>query len=219
VIFPWWVRLAEELWPRGSWNEQIKKLWQERLTTEGKSNPEELAQCIRNVRCMRSSERVEIAWVLAELAEYRRRKAGQQGNLQSRIEAATIRQERERAMAEEVADEDAARRTALSMLPPEELSRLKALVSRSLPHLRMHGHPSGWSGIAVGLVHAAGIESGSWLTSSREPSPAPGPSCATGGSASTDPPRHPSSSLPAEMPHGTALVGASAQSLDPAEFW
>lgn len=219
MIGSWWVSLAQELWPRATWNEQIRKLWQERLAGEAKTNPEALAQCIRNVRCARSSERVELAWVLAELGEYKRRQSGEQDSLESRIAAEAKRREEDAALAAEVADEDAARRTALAMLDPEELASLKSQVARSLPLLKMRGPVSGWSAIAVGLVHATGIERGSWSIASPEPSLVPGHSSGTDGWLYTGQPKPHSSSSPPEGPHGTPSAATPEPSEALAAYW
>lgn len=215
----WWVRLAEELWPRGTWNDQIRKLWTERLWGEAERRPEVVAQCIRNVRCNRSSERVEIAWVLSEISQYTQNQLRADHGKDARIAAAVARAQEDAALRREVADEDAARRTALSHLPEETLLELKGHVGRCLPFLRMAGPVSGWSAMAVGLVHATGIERRSWSTPSPEPSPDPEPSCVTGGSSSTDPPRPLSSSWPADPPHGEPSEGEPQPSEALAEFW
>lgn len=197
----WWVRLAEELWPRSTWNEQIRKLWGERLRSDAERFPEALAQAIRNVRCQRSSERVEIAWVLAEYAQYQRnQRAAQQGT--TREEAAQQRLEEDLVLQREVADEHAAMRTAVGNLPEAWLDPIRQRLKRYLPASPTAGDPSGWSMLAVGLAHAIGTEWDSWSTPSPGPSHDLEHSSDTAGSASTDPPRQASSSSPADMPHG-----------------
>jgi hypothetical protein len=211
-LSPWWVRLAEELWPRATWNDQIRKLWTERFRNE---EGEMLAQCIRNVRCSRSSERVEIAWVIAEVQQFKSNRQKHR-NQQEPKEDPKERADREAAEAEA----DAAGWVAsLRMLPEEELSRLKAHVARCLPGLRMRGDPTEWSRLAIGLVHACGVERNSWSTPSPEPSPVLEPSSVTGASASTGLPRHRSSSSPAGTPLGEPSDETVPASAGHAEFW
>jgi hypothetical protein len=218
VSAQWWVRLAEELWPRSTWNDQIRKLWGERLRSDAERHPEAVAQCIRNVRCARSSERVEIAWVLSEYAQYQRnQRQAEQG--QTREEAAQNRLAEDLELQREVADEHAAMRTAVRNLPEEWLEVIRQRLKRYLPASPTNGDPIGWSMLAVGLAHAIGVECGSWSTPSPEPSHGLEPSSGMGESASTDPPRQASSSSPAEVPHGTLLVATPGPSADLAEFW
>ena len=209
---PWWVRLAEELWPRATWNDQIRKLWAERFRNE---EGEMLAQCIRNVRCSRSSERVEIAWVIAEVQQY---KLNRTKHLRKDGPKEDPKERADREAAEAQADA-AGWVASLRMLPEEELSRLKAHVARCLPGLRMRGDPTEWSRLATGLVHACGVERNLWSMPSLEPSPVLEPSSVTDGSASTGLPRHPSSSSPAGMPPGEPSDETGPASAGHVEFW
>jgi hypothetical protein len=211
-VSPWWVRLAEELWPRATWNDQIRKLWAERFRNE---EGEMLAQCIRNVRCSRSSERVEIAWVIAEVQQY---KMNRTKHLRKDGPKEDPKERADREAAEAQADA-AGWVASLRMLPEEELSRLKAHVARCLPGLRMRGDPTEWSRLATGLVHACGVERNLWSMPSLEPSPVLEHSSVTDESASTGLPRHPSSSLPAGMPPGVPSDETGPASAGHVEFW
>lgn len=206
---PWWVDKAEKLWPRSIWTDEIRRLWSERLRN---AEPEVLSQCLDNVRCDRSSERVEIAWVLAALAEH---KANQRRSMAA-VEPREDPEERMRRERVEADDESDRMRADLESLPEQELDSLRDRVRLSFPALRMSGPVRGWSRMSVGLVHAIGVTSGSWSTPSLAPSLGSGPSSATARSASTDPPRPPSSSTPSGSPPGRA---SDARSPDPADFW
>lgn len=210
---PWWVRLAEELWPRATWNDQIRKLWSDRFRNDAN---ETLAQAIRNVRCSKSSERLEIAWVIQELATI---KANQKKHLAKSSEPAEDPAARAQREAAEVDAEIEHATASLKLLPPEMLASLTREVQRCLPALRMRGDVSEWSRLAIGLTHALGLQRNSWSTPSPEPSPGLEPSCGTDESASTGQPRPSSSSSPAESPHGERSDEATQPSPDLAVLW
>ena len=209
---PWWVRLAEELWPRATWNDQIRKVWTDRFRNDAN---ETLAQAIRNVRCSKSSERLEIAWVIAELAAI---KANQRKHLRN-DEPAEDPVDRARREAEEADAEIVQAAASLKLLPPEDLRSLICEVQRCLPGLRMRGEVSEWSRLAIGLAHACGMERRLWSMPSLGPSPVLEHSCVTGECASTDRLRPSSSSSPAANPHGERSDEATQPSPDLAVLW
>ena len=209
---PWWVRLAEELWPRATWNDQIRKLWTDRFRNDAN---ETLAQAIRNVRCSKSSERLEIAWVITELGTI---KANQKKHL-SKQESGEDPDDRARREKEEADAEIVQAAASLKLLPPEDLRSLICEVQRCLPGLRMRGEVSEWSRLAIGLAHACGMERRLWSMPSLGPSPVLEHSCGTERSASTDPLRLSSSSSPAANPHGERSDEATQPSPDLAVLW
>lgn len=209
---PWFVKLAEELWPRATWNDEIRRLWSDRFRNETRDVVE---QAIRNVRCSKSSERVEIAWVIQELSTIK-------ANLKKSVakqEDAEDPDDRARREAEEVDAEIRQAEASLRLLTPEDLQSLTLELKRSLPGLRMHGEVSEWSRLAIGLAHALGMKRRLWWTPSPEPSPGLEPSCGTERSASTGQPKPSSSSLPAESPHGRRSDEGTPPSADPADCW
>lgn len=210
----WWVDLAASLWPKSQWNDQVRELWRDRLRNV---EPQLLKNAIQQVRCDRSSERVEIGWVLAEVSRVRanqREAMRQQERSQDREDpdARTAREETE------VTCEDIRRRRTLSTLPEEKLEKIRTWLRGLWSGCRCSGPPSEWSRIAVGLAAANGALWDSPSTPSPRPSPDPAPSCEEEGSACTDPRTQASSVPPSESPLAL-LEAADHQSWDPAGFF
>jgi len=206
------LRLAKQLWPKSDWNDAIESLWMEEL---GREDPTMAIQCLKNVRVKRPGARVELAWVVGEMAAY---KSNQRKSrpVEGEAEDAVERMVRER----DEAKADAKVMLAdLNLLDQDTIEELAAHVRTFLPGLRMSGHPSLWSQTAIGLAHAAGIKRALWWTANPEPSLESVPSFATDESPSTDQPKQPSSGPPLEPPRGRQSTAQDSRSTDLSEFW
>ncbi len=178
------VEYAVALWPRADWGIAIKNLWRRALAR----HPQDVVvTCIENVREQRSSERVELAWVLREISAWKRNWEGHD------LEKEPAQRHREPIDETEAEWENDEILRTLEQQDEATLSRLMAEVSTVAPLRQSSGPCRTWSRLARGLVWAHGGEHGLWPVPPLDLNRDQGPSFATAGSASTAPTTPPSS--------------------------
>jgi hypothetical protein len=206
------VEYAVGLWPRAGWGIAIKSLWRRSLA---KYPNEVVVQCIENVREERSSERVELAWVLREIKNWKRNWEG--GDLEKDAGA-------KRSDPIDEGDAEWENEEILRTLEAQEqhvLDRLMREVAEVAPLRRSSGPCRQWSRLARGLVWAHGGQQGLWPVPRLDLSPGPEHSSETDAYAFTAPttPRSSAVRLDTQPSSPYPIQGTLGQSKDRAGCW
>lgn len=153
------VAYAQGLWPKGEWTFANLKLWRKEL---GRFDPKLVTQAIENVKCDKSSERVQLAWIIREIRQMEANR-DREVVLQSRKESSSIDEGEVEWGRTQIMEE-------LENQPTELTDRLLELVKAKFAGIVSSGPVREWSWMARGMVWAAGQQLGLWSGPPLEPS-------------------------------------------------
>lgn len=153
------VAYAQGLWPRGEWSFANLKLWRKEL---GRFNSKLVIQAIENVKCDKSSERVQLAWIIREIRQMEANRDREVG-LRNRKESSSIDEGEVEWGRTQIMEE-------LENQPTELTDRLLELVKAKFAGIASSGPVQDWSWMARGMVWAAGQQLGLWSGPPLEPS-------------------------------------------------
>jgi hypothetical protein len=153
------VSYAQGLWPRGEWSFANVRLWRKEL---GRFDPKLVTQAIENVKCDKSSERVQLAWIIREIRQMEANRDREVG-LRNRKESSSIDEGEVEWGRTQIMEE-------LENQPTQLTDRLLEVVKAKFAGIASSGPVQDWSWMARGMVWAAGQQLGLWSGPPLEPS-------------------------------------------------